>query len=471
MIPAPAERASGPTDIAPQVPKPKTHYTCQACGLQSPKWLGRCTDCGAWSSLVEEIEARPGERHAAWGAASSEHSPIPLHQVAAETQPRRATGIQELDRVLGGGVVPGSLVLLGGDPGIGKSTLLLAAIDRLSRQSPTLYVSGEESLQQTKMRADRLQISSSKLHLLAETDASKILIAAENLKPAAVAIDSIQTMYLPELGNAPGSIAQVREVSGRLMAFAKRSGIPTFLIGHVTKDGAIAGPRVLEHMVDTVLYFEGDRGHPFRILRAHKNRFGSTNEVGVFEMKGTGLIEVPDPSALFLAERPLGKPGSAVTSTLNGTRPLLVEVQALVARTGYGTARRTTMGVDTNRVALLAAVLERKEDMQLVGCDIFVNVAGGMQLTEPDSDLAVCAALVSSLKNKALHPQTLVLGEVGLAGEVRAVGQIELRLAEAEKMGFQRIVLPKGSARKLEPRKSTLVPVETLSEALAHLAL
>jgi DNA repair protein RadA/Sms len=274
-------------------------------------------------------------------------------------------------------------------------------------------------------------------------------------------------MYLPELGNAPGSITQVREVAGRLMAFAKRSGVPTFLVGHVTKEGSIAGPRVLEHMVDTVLYFEGERGHPFRILRAHKNRFGSTNEIGVFEMKGLGLVEVPDPSALFLAERPVGKSGSVVTSTLNGTRPLLVEVQALVAPTGYGTARRTAIGVDGNRVALLAAVLEKKEDIPLVGCDLFVNVAGGMQLSEPACDLAVCAALVSSLQNRPMDPHTLVLGEVGLAGEVRAVGQVEPRLAEAAKMGFQRVVLPSGSARRLEETRLKVVGVETLSEALS----
>jgi len=411
------------------------------------------------------------ESHGASGDRSADPRPVRLADVATSSEVRRRTEIRELDRVLGGGVVPGSFVLLGGDPGIGKSTLLLAALDQLARQVPALYVSGEESLIQTRMRADRLHLSSSHLHLLAETDAEKVLAAAEALKPSAMAIDSIQTMYLPDLGSAPGSIGQVREVAGRLMAFAKQSGVPTFLVGHVTKEGAIAGPRVLEHMVDTVLYFEGDRGHPFRILRAHKNRFGSTNEIGVFEMKGSGLEEVADPSALFLAERPLGKPGSVVTSTFNGTRPILVEVQALVAPTGYGTARRTAMGVDGNRVALLAAVLERKEDVQLTGCDIFVNVAGGMQLTDPDADLAVCAALVSSLRNRPLDPHTLVLGEVGLAGEVRAVGQVELRLSEAEKMGFRQIVLPKACSRKLEPRKISLVAVETLSEALEQLSL
>ena len=449
--------------------KTKTHFTCQSCGLQSLKWLGKCPDCGAWSSLVEELDLRAADRRAV--AVDGSSRPTLLREIAAAEDGRALTGIQELDRVLGGGVVRGSLVLLGGDPGIGKSTLLLSAMDRLSQSGPALYASGEESLSQTKMRADRLNVSSPNLHVFAETDAEKILAAAESMKPAALAVDSIQTMYLAELGSAPGSIAQVREVSARLIAFAKRTGVPTFIIGHVTKDGSIAGPRVLEHMVDTVLYFEGERGHCFRILRAHKNRFGSTNEIGVFEMKGSGLAEVADPSALFLAERPLGKPGSAVTSTLNGTRPLLVEVQALVAPTGYGTARRTTMGVDSNRVALLAAVLEKKHDVPLVGCDIFVNVAGGMQLTDPSTDLAVCAALVSSLQNRPIDPHTLLLGEVGLAGEVRAISQIEQRLAEAAKMGFQRAVLPKGSAGRVEEGRISPIPVDTLSEALQALSL
>jgi DNA repair protein RadA/Sms len=418
--------------------------------------------------LVEE--ATPAEdRRPAWGASGGATRPVKLVDVEAAAEERRSTGIRELDRVLGGGVVPGSLVLLGGDPGIGKSTLLLAAVERLAAVGPVLYVSGEESLQQTKMRADRLGVRSPSLHLFAETDADKVLTAAEALQPVAVVVDSIQTMFLAELGSAPGTLSQVREVAGRLMAYAKRSGVPTFLVGHVTKDGSIAGPRVLEHMVDTVLYFEGERGHPFRILRAHKNRFGSTNEIGVFEMKGSGLEEVADPSALFLAERPAGKPGSAVTATLSGTRPLLVEVQALVASASYGTARRTAIGVDGNRVALLAAVLEKKEDVQLVGLDLFVNVAGGMTLSEPSSDLAVCAALVSSLHNVAVPQDMLVLGEVGLAGEVRAVAQVEPRLAEAGKMGFSRAVLPKGSARRVEGRALKLIPVETLGEALEAL--
>jgi DNA repair protein RadA/Sms len=316
------------------------------------------------------------------------------------------------------------------------------------------------------MRAERLGVTGEQLHLFAETDLDKVLTQAEKLAPGSLVIDSIQTMYLPELGSAPGSVSQVRECAARLMAYAKKTGVPTFIVGHVTKEGSIAGPRVLEHMVDTVLYFEGERGHPFRILRAHKNRFGSTNEIGVFEMKGSGLVEVPDPSALFLQERPKGASGSVVTSTLNGTRPILVEVQALVAPTGYGTARRTAIGVDSNRVALLAAVLEKKEDVQLLGCDIFVNVAGGMTLTEPASDLAVCTALVSSLRNRPVDAQTLILGEVGLAGEVRAVAQVEPRLAEAAKMGFRRVVLPRGSARRLEARRLEVLGVESLSEAL-----
>lgn len=446
--------------------KAKTHFTCQSCGYQSPKWLGRCTDCGAWGSLTEEVEASQASSRPAWGASGGQTKPVLLREVESGREARRLTGIAELDRVLGGGVVQGSLMLVGGDPGIGKSTLLLMALDRLARDRAALYVSGEESLRQTRMRAERLGVQGEQLHLFAETDLDKVLTQAEKLAPGSLVIDSIQTMFLPELGSAPGSVSQVRECAGRLMAFAKKTGVPTFIVGHVTKEGSIAGPRVLEHMVDTVLYFEGERGHPFRILRAHKNRFGSTNEIGVFEMKGVGLVEVPDPSALFLQERPRGASGSVVTSTLNGTRPILVEVQALVAPTGYGTARRTAIGVDSNRVALLAAVLEKKHGVQLVGCDIFVNVAGGLSLTEPASDLAVCAALVSSLQNRPIDAQTLILGEVGLAGEVRAVAQVEPRLTEAAKMGFKRVVLPKGSARRLEAKRLEVLGVDNLGEAL-----
>ncbi len=447
--------------------KPKSHFACQACGAQAPKWMGKCPDCGAWNTMAEEVEASAASQaRAPWGASTGSAKPTALSEVSTVKDARTRTGIVEFDRVLGGGIVDGSLVLLGGDPGIGKSTLLLAALDRLAKEKVALYVSGEESLRQTKMRADRLGLKGDSIRLFAETDADKVLATAATLELSALVIDSIQTMFLSELQSAPGSITQVREVAGRFMAFAKRTGVPVFLVGHVTKDGSIAGPRVLEHMVDTVLYFEGERGHAFRILRAHKNRFGSTNEIGVFEMKTGGLAEVPDPSALFLAERPQGQAGSVVTCTLNGTRPLLVEVQALVTPTGYGTARRTAMGVDGNRVALLAAVLEKKEGVQLVGCDIFVNVAGGMELSEPASDLAVCIALASSFQNRPVDPHTMILGEVGLAGEVRAVGQLESRLTEAAKMGFKRVVLPKGSAKRLEAKKLELIGVATLSEAL-----
>ncbi len=446
--------------------KLKTAFCCQACGHKESKWLGRCPECGGWNTLAEEVmegsDRRPSV--AAGGA-----RPLRLVDISSEREDRQETSIGELDRVLGGGVVPGSVVLLGGDPGIGKSTLLLSALDRLSAAGPTLYVTGEESLRQTRMRADRLDVSNGSLHLMAETDATRVIAAAEQLKPRALAIDSIQTLFLPELGSAPGTLSQVREVAGRLTAYAKRTETATFLVGHVTKEGAMAGPRVLEHMVDTVLYFEGDRGHPFRVLRAHKNRFGSTNEIGVFEMKSSGLTEVVDPSSLFLAERPVGAAGSVVTASLSGTRPLLVEVQALVAPAGCGTARRTTMGVDSNRVGLLAAVMEKKEGVSLVGCDLFVNVAGGIELCEPSADLAIVSALVSSLRDRPVDGQTLVFGEVGLTGEVRAVAQVEPRLGEAAKMGFKRAILPRASARRVENAPLELLGVDTLGEALGAL--
>jgi len=399
--------------------------------------------------------------------------PVPLRQVAASEDERLRTGIGELDRVLGGGVVPGMLALLGGDPGIGKSTLLLTALDRLARArpgAPVLYVSGEESARQVKLRADRLGVTSENLHVLAETDASRVLLAAEALEPAVLAVDSIQTQYLPELASAPGTVTQIREVAARLMGYAKTAETPVFLVGHVTKDGAIAGPRVLEHMVDTVLYFEGGGAHPYRVLRAHKNRFGSASEIGVFEMKAGGLAEVPNPSALFLAERPENAAGSAVAAALSGTRTLLVEVQALVAPSGYGTARRTALGLDPARVALLAAVLEKKVGMDIVGCDLFVNVAGGLTLDDTAADLATVAALASSFRNRALEARTLVLGEVGLAGEVRAVAQVEARLGEAARLGFRRALVPHANARHAEiPDGLELIGVETVGEALDRL--
>jgi len=454
-------------------PRPRTVFACAECGHASPKWLGQCPACRRWNTLHEEAapEPRGPSRGPSLPGASR---PVPLREVAASEDERIRTGIGELDRVLGGGVVPGMLTLLGGDPGIGKSTLLLAALDRLAGAvagRPVLYVSGEESARQVKLRADRLGVSAPNLQVLAETDASRVLAAAAQLEPAVLAVDSIQTQYLPELVSAPGTVSQIREVAARLMAFAKTTETPVFLVGHVTKDGAIAGPRVLEHMVDTVLYFEGGGAHPYRVLRAHKNRFGSASEIGVFEMKAGGLAEVPNPSALFLAERPVDAAGSAVTAVLTGARTLLVEIQALVAPTGPGTPRRTALGLDPARVALLAAVLEKKVGLDVLSCDLFVNVAGGLTVDDPGADLATVAALASSLRERPLDPRTLVLGEVGLAGEVRAVAQAEARLAEAARLGFRRAVVPGGNARHAAaPDGLEVQGVETVAEALDALA-
>lgn len=452
--------------------KKRSEFVCRQCGHRSIKWLGQCPSCKAWSSHEEElVEPRGADSRPAWGAGGDGRAPISITSIEGDETARIRTGIGELDRVLGGGVVPGALVLLGGDPGIGKSTLLLAVLDRLARGSdaPVLYVSGEESLRQTKLRGDRLGAGAKNLLLLAETDADKVLAHAEKVAPRALAVDSIQTLFLPDLGSAPGTVTQVREVAGRLMSFAKRTDTPTFIVGHVTKDGSIAGPRILEHMVDTVLYFEGDASHTFRILRSHKNRFGSTNELGVFEMRSSGLDEVKDPSALFLAERPVGQPGSVVTATVSGTRPLLVEVQALVAPTQYGTGQRKSIGVDPNRVALLAAVLERKLGLSFGPCDIFVNVAGGVELGEPAADLAVCAALVSSRVNVPVPPSAIFCGEVGLAGEVRGITAPEVRLAEAAKMGFASAWMPASNLRRLEAGHLPVMGVASVRELLESL--
>jgi DNA repair protein RadA/Sms len=458
----------------PKAAVAKHHFACSECGHASPKWLGQCPSCRQWNTLHEEVAPAP-QRGSPRGFGTVERTsrPVPLREVTSSEEARLRTGIEELDRVLGGGVVPGALVLLGGDPGIGKSTLLLVALDRLARavpERPVLYVSGEESARQVKLRADRLGVTAENLHLLPETDAVKVLHCADQLKPAVLAVDSIQTQYLPELLSAPGTVSQIREVAARLMAYAKTTETPTFLVGHVTKDGAIAGPRVLEHMVDTVLYFEGGGAHPYRVLRAHKNRFGSASEIGVFEMKARGLAEVQNPSALFLSERPEGSSGSAVAAALSGSRTLLVEVQALVSPSGLGTPRRTALGVDSNRVALLAAVLEKKVGIDILGCDLFVNVAGGLTLDDPAADLACVAALASSFRDRALDPRTLVMGEVGLAGEVRAVAQGDARLAEAARLGFVRALVPAGNARHAEvPAGMAIEAVDTVAEALDRL--
>jgi DNA repair protein RadA/Sms len=448
--------------------KSKTLFVCQQCGFQSPKWLGKCPDCNAWNSIQEELAAALGRD--SLGTAGGGAVALPISKVSTSAEERLPCGMAEFDRVLGGGLVSGSLVLIGGDPGIGKSTLLLQVTNHLAhRCGPVLYVSGEESAQQIRLRGSRMGVSDDNLYLLAETSLERILTQVHRLKPSALVVDSIQTVFTSAIESAPGSVSQVRETAGRLMMLAKGSGLPIFLVGHVTKDGSIAGPRVLEHMVDTVLYFEGDAGHPFRILRAVKNRFGSTNEIGVFEMKEGGLLEVSNPSELFLSERPIGASGSLVIAALEGSRPLLVELQALVSSSSYGTARRTTIGVDHNRLALLVAVLEKKVGLSLAGQDIFLNVAGGVRLSEPAADLGMALAVASSHLDRAVDPQTLVLGEVGLAGEVRAVTQAELRVREAAKLGFNRCLLPFGNSSKVKVAGIELVGIRSLEEALERL--
>ena len=428
----------------------KTTFLCQACGHQSPRWLGRCPDCGRWNSLKEERLPPSGSgRGAVLQAGASKATPIGEIEMVGENRLR--TGISELDRVLGGGVVPGSVILIGGDPGIGKTTLLLQTLPRLvSNGDRVLYVSGEESPQQIKMRGGRLGVQSTGLYILAETALNTILSAVQDLHPAALVVDSIQTMYTDQLTSAPGSLSQVQEVAGQLMWFAKRSGIPVFIIGHVTKEGAIAGPRLLEHIVDTVLYFEGDKGYTYRILRAVKNRFGSTNEIGVFQMKDSGLEEVGNPSELFLAERPEKSTGSVVVSTLEGSRPILIELQALVSSTGYSMPKRMANGVEINRVSLLLAVMEKRLGMHLSGQDVYVNVVGGMRIDEPAIDLGIVTAITSSLRECPVDHGTVVLGELGLGGEVRAINQADLRVREAAKMGFRRCLVPERNLAKLD---------------------
>ncbi|MEW6214880.1 MAG: DNA repair protein RadA [Nitrospirota bacterium] len=432
------------------MPKIKTFYQCQTCGYTSPKWLGRCPDCGTWNSLVEERKEAVTHRSSLL-THFGKSEPKPLSSITGGFELRTSTGMKELDRVLGGGVVKGSVILVGGDPGIGKSTLLLQTLSGLSRKyGRVLYVSGEESPEQIKLRAERLSISSDEIILLSETSLEGIVDTASKLSPKAMVVDSIQTVYTEELVSAPGSVSQVRDCAAKLMLFAKRSDIPVFLVGHVTKEGAIAGPRVLEHIVDTVLYFEGDRGHSYRILRTVKNRFGSTNEIGVFEMSDSGLIEVENPSELFLLERPLNVSGSTVVASLEGTRPLMVEIQSLVSQTNFGMPRRTTIGVDFNRVNLLVAVLEKRAGLHLGGMDIFVNVVGGLRIIEPAVDLGIIATIASSLRDAPVDPKTFVFGEAGLSGEIRAVTQAEARIKEASKIGFKRAIIPLWNSEKIK---------------------
>ena len=445
--------------------KAKIVFACQSCGFQSPKWLGRCPDCNQWNSLVEEREETVSHPRAELSLGSRE-DPAPIHAITSAEKGRVLSGIGEFDRVLGGGLVGGSVILIGGDPGIGKSTLLLQAFAAISQKGlKCLYVSGEESQAQIKIRAERLGITAPNLLVLSETSLERILDQVKKLKPAVLVIDSIQTIFTSSLPSAPGSVAQVRETSGSIIVSAKKTELTTFLIGHVTKDGAIAGPRVLEHMVDTVLYFEGERGHNFRILRAVKNRFGSTNEIGVFEMKEAGLKEVTNPSEIFLMERPLQVPGSAVVCSMEGTRPILVELQALVSRSYLAVPRRTTIGVDHNRVALLVAVLEKKMGAKLFDQDIFVNVAGGVHVDEPGVDLGIVVAIASSAREEIIDAKTVFLGEVGLAGEIRGISQAESRVREVGKLGFERCILPASNSAQLKHISyPEIIPVSGLRE-------
>lgn len=453
--------------------KVRTQFVCQSCGYQAPKWLGRCPGCQGWNTFVEErmVEERPPERDI-FGF-ESRSVPTPITEIMAEEQGRFQTDIGEFDRVLGGGIVLGSVILVGGDPGIGKSTLLLQVMNRLALKGKNvLYISGEESLQQSKMRADRLDISSKHLFLLSETSLEKILQDIQTLNPSTVVVDSIQTIHSSDLPSMPGSIAQVREVSHRLLYLAKRLSIPIFLIGHVTKEGFIAGPKVLEHMVDTVLYIEGEANHAFRILRAVKNRFGPTNEIGIFEMRDSGLVEVNSPSEFFLSGRTQPPSGSVVMPSMEGSRPILIELQALVVPTNFGVPRRTAQGVDANRVSLLVAVMEKRLGIHLFSHDIYLNIAGGMRVDEPGADLGVIVAILSSFRDRVIDPEWAVCGEVGLGGEVRGVSQPEGRVKEAARMGFKRILLPQQNQEKVRGVKGIeLISVKTLGEAVDKLFL
>ncbi|HEX2173324.1 MAG TPA: DNA repair protein RadA [Dehalococcoidia bacterium] len=445
----------------------RTVFICQQCGAESPKWLGRCPDCSAWNSLVESLDAAP-VRSAGGARVLVSGQPEPLSRPIGTSFRRYPVGIGELDRVLGGGFVPGSLVLIGGDPGIGKSTLLLQAGGlTATADRPVLYVSGEESTDQIRLRAQRLGITGDHLYLLCETNLATILDRAADLSSTLLVVDSIQTVYLDELSSSAGTVGQIRESGARLAQFAKKTGQTVFIVGHVTKEGAIAGPKVLEHLVDTVLYLEGERFHTYRLLRGVKNRFGSTNEVGVFEMSDAGLAEVANPSELFLAHRDPSATGSSVVVTLEGTRPILVEIQALTTGASYGMVRRTANGIDPNRLLLLTAVLSKRLGLGLSSQDIFVNVVGGFRINEPAADLGVALSIVSSFRNRPVEPAMGIIGEIGLIGELRPVGHIERRLAELARLGFRKCLLPRAVwTPRLRAEGLTLLPASTLAEAI-----
>lgn len=440
-------------------------FVCQNCGNNSPKWIGKCPACSGWNTYVEEIVTK----EKANPIFKSKSKPVLINEISLANEQRIKTDIKEMDRVLGGGLILGSTVLIGGDPGIGKSTLALQIFGKYSENGiKVLYITGEESSNQIKIRSKRLNVNGENLYVVTETNIESIINNIENSSPGVVVIDSIQTIYSNDLPSAPGTVGQIRECTSKIVQYAKNKGVSFFLVGHVTKEGSIAGPKVLEHLVDTVLYFEGGKSHPFRILRAVKNRYGSTNEIGVFEMTNDGLKEVSNPSETFLSERPLNSSGSVVTPSIEGTRPILVEIQALVSPCNFGVPRRTTIGLDSNRVSLLVAVIEKRGGLHITSQDIFMNVAGGVKIEEPAVDLGICISLVSSFLNKPVSPETIVFGEVGLSGEIRGVSQVDVRLKEAEKLGFKRFILPRINSDNLKHKdsKQKYIGIENINEAI-----
>ena len=451
--------------------KVKSKYVCQNCGYENPKWLGKCPECLQWNTFVEEIEEKmtPRQESLAKQASRSTSRPVSINSIAPKREERFSTSIPELDRVLGGGVIPGLLVLVGGDPGIGKSTLLLQVSNNVAETGKkVLYISGEESENQIKMRAKRLKISSDNRYIYTENNLAAIELQIAEVEPDMVIVDSIQTMISPEINSAPGTISQIKEGTSKFMKISKSKSISTFIVGHVTKEGALAGPKLLEHMVDTVLYFEGERYNTYRLLRAVKNRFGSTNELGVFEMKSDGLVELENPSKVLIAEKPNDVSGSVIVSTVEGTRSMLLELQALVAPTNFGYPRRTTTGVDNNRVALILAVLEKVIGMQVQSQDVFVNIIGGLRINEPSMDLGIALAISSSFRNIPVDASVVVTGEIGLTGELRTVSFIEKRIMECEKLGFKKMVIPKGNYLDefKKDYRIELAPVYNLRQAI-----
>lgn len=450
--------------------KIRTKYVCQNCGYENPKWLGKCPECLQWNTFVEETEVKESPRTKSIRTLTNGGSkPVKINSIQERKEERFSTMIPELDRVLGGGIIPGSLILVGGDPGIGKSTLLLQVSNNIARSGKKLlYISGEESENQIKMRAKRLGVDSENLYIYTENNLAAIESQIDDISPDAIVVDSIQTMISPEINAAPGTVSQIKEGTSKFMGISKSRGISTFIVGHVTKEGSLAGPKLLEHMVDTVLYFEGERYNTYRLLRAVKNRFGSTNELGVFEMKANGLEELENPSKVLISEKPSDAAGSVIVSTVEGTRSMLLELQALVATTNFGYPRRTTTGVDNNRVALILAVLEKVVGLQIQNQDVFVNIIGGLKINEPSMDLGIALAVASSFKNIPIDASVVVTGEIGLTGEVRTVSFIEKRIIECEKLGFKKMIIPRGNYLSdfKHEYNIDLIPVSNLRQAM-----